>query len=79
VVVVELEHDLVGDVVNVVVLESPSPSISKSAATAVAQWKFPPATLSGTPIHLKGKLTFYYTIDKKGKGVVSNPLTDLKK
>jgi hypothetical protein len=27
----------------------------------------------GTPVSIRGKLTFYFEIDKDGKGVVKNP------
>ena len=72
--VVELQYDAKGDVVNTAVLEAPSRSIGEAMITAVKQWKFVPSKkLDGTPVSVRGKLTFYFEIDKDGKGVVKNP------
>ena len=72
--VIELQFDAKGDVVNTAVLEAPSRSIGDVMVTAVKQWKFVPSKKEdGTPVSIRGKLTFYFEIDKDGKGVVKNP------
>ena len=74
VVVVELQYDAKGDVVNTAVLESPSKSIGDAVVRATKQWKFVPSKKEdGTPVNVRGKLTFYFEIDKDGKGLVQNP------
>src|SRR5687768_18481634 len=36
---------------------------------AIKQWKFVPSKKQdGTPVSIRGKLTFYFEIDKQGKG-----------
>lgn len=38
-------------------------------STAVKQWKFVPNKKEdGTPVSIRGKLTFYFEIDNDGKG-----------
>jgi hypothetical protein len=37
------------------------------------QWKFKPAKLNEKPVSIRGKITFYFVIDAKGKGEVKNP------
>jgi len=72
--VVEVQYDTKGDVVNTSVVETPSKSIGDEVVKAVRQWKFvPSAKRDGTPVSIRGKLTFYFEIDKQGKGVVQNP------
>lgn len=72
--VVELEYDAKGDVVSSFVLEAPSKSIGDAVVTAVKQWKFVPSKKQdGTPVSVRGKLTFYFEIDQEGKGRVQNP------
>ncbi len=72
--VVELQYDPKGDVVNTSVLEAPSRSIGESVIAALKQWKFVPSKKQdGTPISVRGKLTFYFEIDKDGNGRVQNP------
>lgn len=74
VVVVELQYDAKGDVVNASVLETPSRSIGDAVVIAVKQWKFVPSKkIDGTAVSVRGKLTFYFEIDKDGKGLVQNP------
>ena len=74
VVVVELQYDAKGDVVNTSVLETPSKSIGDTVVSAVKQWKFVPSKKKdGTAVSVRGKLTFYFEIDKEGKGLVQNP------
>jgi len=70
--VVRLNIDERGEVTSVVVLEAPDPSVRGAVANAVGQWRFKPATWENRPVHLQGKLTFYYVI-KRGKARVENP------
>jgi TonB family protein len=72
--VVELEYDAKGEVVNTTVLETPSKSIGEAVVRAIKQWKFAPSKKQdGTPVSVRGKLTFYFEIDKEGNGRVQNP------
>jgi TonB family protein len=72
--VVEVQYDAKGDVVSTTVLEAPSKSIGDAAVRATKQWKFVPSKKQdGTPVSIRGKLTFYFEIDKDGKGLVQNP------
>lgn len=72
--VVDVEYDSKGDVVNIAVLEAPSKSIGEAVIVALKQWKFVPSKKQdGTPVSIRGKLTFYFEIDKEGKGRVQNP------
>ena len=72
--VIEAQYDTKGDVVNTSVLESPSQSIGDAVVRAVRQWKFVPSKKQdGTAVSIRGKLTFYFEIDKDGKGQVQNP------
>jgi TonB family protein len=72
--VVELEYDAKGDVVSSFILEAPSKSIGDAVVSAVKQWKFVPSKKTdGTPVSVRGKLTFYFEIDKEGNGRVQNP------
>lgn len=72
--VCELQYDAKGDVVTTHILEAPSKSIGDAVITALKQWKFVPSKKQdGTPVSVRGKLTFYFEIDKDGKGRVQNP------
>jgi TonB family protein len=72
--VVELVYDAKGDVINTAVLEAPSKSIGDAVVIALKQWKFVPSKKQdGTAVSVRGKLTFYFEIDKEGKGWVQNP------
>ena len=72
--VVELEYDAKGDVVSSSILEAPSKSIGDAVVGAVKQWKFVPSKKQdGTPVSVRGKLTFYFEIDKDANGRVQNP------
>lgn len=73
--VIELQFDAKGDVVETSVLEAPSKSIADAVVLAAKQWKFEPIKRKrdGTPVSIRGKLTFYFEIDKEGKGRVQNP------
>jgi TonB family protein len=73
-VVVELQYDSKGDVTDVSILESPTASISTAVSQAAKQWKFAGSkTMDGKSVNIRGKLTFYFEIDKTGKGLVNNP------
>lgn len=72
--VVDVQYDPKGDVVNTAVLEAPSKSIGDAVVGAVKEWKFVPSKKQdGTFVSVRGKLTFYFEIDKDGKGLVQNP------
>jgi TonB family protein len=72
--VVELQFDGKGEITRVAVLEAPAASINEAVAAAVKQWKFTPSKRAdGRPVNIRGKLTFYFEIDKDGKGRVQNP------
>ena len=72
--VIELQYDTKGDVISTSLLEAPSRSIGDEVVAAVKQWKFTPSKKQdGTPVSVRGKLTFYFAIDKDGKGRVQNP------
>lgn len=72
--VVELEYDAKGTVVSSFILEAPSKSIGDAVVSAVKQWKFVPSKKQdGTAVSVRGKLTFYFEIDKEGNGRVQNP------
>lgn len=72
--VVEVEYDAKGDVVSSSIVEAPAKSIGDAVISAVRQWKFVPSKKQdGTPVSVRGKLTFYFEIDKEGKGRVQNP------
>jgi TonB family protein len=72
--IVELKYDAKGDVVDAAVIEAPSKSIGDAVVRATKQWKFVPSKRQdGTPVSIRGKLTFYFEIDKGGKGLVQNP------
>ena len=74
VVVVDVQYDAKGDVVDTAVLEAPSKSIGDAVVRAIKQWKFVPSKKQdGTGVSVRGKLTFYFEIDKDGKGLVQNP------
>lgn len=72
--VVEVQYDGKGDVTQVAILEAPANSISEALVKALKQWKFVPSkTKDGKLVSIRGKLTFYFRIDKDGKGRVENP------
>ncbi len=72
--VVEVQYDGQGNVSDVSVLEAPTNSIGEAVVVAVKQWKFTPSKKKdGTPVSIRGKLTFYFEIDKAGKAIVKNP------
>lgn len=72
--VVELQYDANGDVVSTTVLEAPAKSIGDAVVQAIKQWKFSPSKKQdGTPVSVRGKLTFYFDIDNEGNGRVQNP------
>lgn len=61
-----------GRVASVEILQAPSPAIGASVKAAVAGWRFHPALMSGKPVPLVGKLTFYFEI-AGGKPIVRSP------
>ncbi|MDQ3068960.1 MAG: TonB family protein [Acidobacteriota bacterium] len=69
--------DRTGSVVSVRVLQSPGPEFEAAVLDAVKQWKFSvvSAGLRGAegPIEVDTKLTFYFSVDRSGKGQVSDP------
>jgi TonB family protein len=71
--VVQLEYDGNGTVVKVEVLEAPDSQIGESIADAVRHWTFKPSSIRGKPVNIRGKLTFYCVIDRKGIGRVQHP------
>lgn len=71
--VVQLVYNGHGTVDHVEVLEAPDSEISKVVVDAVRQWKFKPSFIRGKPVNIRGKLTFYCVIDRKGVGRVQNP------
>lgn len=71
--VIEAQYNGKGEVTDAVVLEAPSPSLGQAVVDAARQWKFKPSSLDGKPISVRGKLTFYFVIDKDKKGRVENP------
>jgi TonB family protein len=74
VVVSELQYDGKGEVTRVSILETPASTIGDAVTQAVKQWKFVPSKRpDGTPVNIRGKLTFYFEVDKDGKGHVENP------
>ena len=72
VVVAQLEVNEQGGLNKIEVLEAPDPSIEEAVRQAISEWRFKPATIGGKAVPLRGKLTFYYVIEK-GKGRVKNP------
>ena len=71
--VAELVFDGGGDVYRARILEAPDEPIRQAVMDAVRQWKFKPQTLKGEAVYIRGKLTFYYRIEKNGAGRVDNP------
>lgn len=72
VVVAQINVDEQGEVARVEVLEAPDPLIKEAVIKAIEQWRFDPPTIGGKPVRIRGKLTFYYVIER-GKGRVDNP------
>ena len=70
--VAQLEVNEQGDASRIEVLEAPDPSIEEAVKRALGEWRFKPASIGGKAVPLRGKLTFYYVIEK-GKGRVKNP------
>jgi hypothetical protein len=69
-----VQYDGKGDVTKVSILEAPADTIGDTVTQALKQWKFVPSKrMDGTPVNIRGKLTFYFEIDKDGKGRVENP------
>lgn len=71
--VIEAQYNGKGEVTETVVVEAAAPEIGQAAVDAVKQWKFKSSALDGKPISVRGKLTFYFVIDKDKQGRVENP------
>lgn len=71
--VAEVQYNGNGDVTEVKILESPDAATGEAVVKAMWQWKFKPSRLDEKPISIRGKITFYFVIDAKGKGGVENP------
>jgi TonB family protein len=72
--VAELQFNGEGDVVDVKIVESPDAETGNAVLEALKQWKFKPSqTIDGKPVSIRGKITFYFSIDPQGKGEVKNP------
>lgn len=69
----EVQYDDGGNVTDVKVLQSPDPAAAKAVEVALKQWKFTPSKLEGEPVNIRGKITFYFLLDEKGRGKVENP------
>lgn len=72
VVVAQVNVNEQGEVAQVTVLEAPDPLIKEAVVKALERWRFDPPTIGGKPVRIRGKLTFYYVIER-GKGRVDNP------
>jgi TonB family protein len=68
-----LQYDGDGNVTEAKILESPDAAAGQAVLEAVKQWKFAGSKLQDKPINVRGKLTFYFVIDRNGKGEVKNP------
>ncbi|MBL8122479.1 MAG: energy transducer TonB [Blastocatellia bacterium] len=73
VVVAEIQFNGEGDLTDVKVLESPDTKTGDAVVTAARSWKFVPSQFEGKPISVRGKITFYFEVDGKGRGLVRNP------
>ncbi|HYG11707.1 MAG TPA: energy transducer TonB [Pyrinomonadaceae bacterium] len=71
--VVEAQYNGKGEVTETIVIEAAAPEIGQAVVDAVKQWKFKSSSLDGKPISVRGKLTFYFVIDKNKQGRVENP------
>lgn len=71
--VAEVQYNGEGAVTDVKILESPDSLTGQSVTYAMKLWKFSPSQLEGKPISVRGKITFYFAINEKGKGEVKNP------
>lgn len=71
--IVDAQYDGDGNVTSVSVLEAPCKPIGDAVVEAIRLWKFVPSKAAGKPVNIRGKLTFYFEIDKDGKGLVQNP------
>jgi len=71
--VIQLLFDENGEVIRTKVLEAPDTLTRKAVDVAVKQWRFQPQKVNGDAVQIRGKLTFYFVIDRPGAGRVVNP------
>jgi TonB family protein len=72
VVVAQLEIDTSGEVSQVRVLQAPAPAVQQAVEEALKRWRFKPCSVGGSEVKVRGKLTFYYVIER-GQAMVRNP------
>lgn len=72
--VAEVQYDGNGDVSEVKILESPDSATGEAVTKAVRQWKFKPSKMDNKPVSIRGKITFNFIIDAKGKGEIKIPV-----
>ncbi|HLG17705.1 MAG TPA: energy transducer TonB [Blastocatellia bacterium] len=70
--VTELEINEAGNVERVDVLQAPDEYIEAALINAISRWKFEPSMHKGRAWRVKGKLTFYFVVER-GKARVMNP------
>lgn len=71
--VAQIEINADGEVDKLEVLEAPDLPIKNEVSGAVKQWRFQPQTIHGSPVRIRGKLTFYFVFDEEGRATVKNP------
>ena len=71
--VAQILFDADGKVIRSKILEAPDASTGDAVIAAVKQWKIHPQTVNSEPVQIRGKLTFYFVIDRSGVGRVTNP------
>jgi TonB family protein len=71
--VIEAQYNGKGVVTHAVIIQAPAPPLGQAVVAAIRKWKFKPSMLDGKPISVRGKLTFYFIVDKDKQGRVENP------
>ncbi len=71
--VAQIEFNAQGEVDKAEVLEAPDEQIKLAVAEAVKQWRFQPQQFDNETVRIRGKLTFYFVLDDRGRGRVENP------
>lgn len=71
--VAQVLFDADGKVIRSKILEAPDASTGEAVIAAIKQWKIHPQTVNSEPVQIRGKLTFYFVIDRSGVGHVRNP------